>query len=198
MKHCLSISRLDLLVCRLDALIDYLQAQGAAAFGGRVNTPKAPKLQAVPLSPSEGLAALQKAERLSRERFAIQSLLSAAKERHNLQGKELLKDAVLRQLSSLQGILETQGPRRRAEQDGDAPVNLTVASLTPAQLQALQADISRLQLELVGLYDALGWIKASLVEVALSAEVGPLADEVLGKSRGTCTRYRCPQAAQCA
>lgn len=196
MKHRLSISRLDLLVCRLDAWIDDLNACAAQTLGGGVGDSLAKRPIERQWPDLDSLAALQKAERLARERVALQSRLSAEKELHDLNGKEQLKDTLLRQVGILQGILEAHAARTDPRAPGHPAQQLP--ALTPEQVQTLEADVSRLKLELVALYDALVWVKALTLQVEVSADVNPLVDEVLGKSRGSCTRYQCPQAAQCA
>lgn len=196
MNYRLSISRLDLLVCRLDALIDELQTQGSTALGRPVSAPIATSM-VVPLSTQDGMAALQKAERLSRERVVLQARLSEQKDLLQIHTKEQLKETLTQHLGVLQGILASQGEPTQGEPPARDPA-LDTGPLPPEQWEVLKFDISRLQLELLGLYDSLTWTKSTLVDVECSDELAPLVDEVSGKSRGTCPRYRCPKSAQCA
>ena len=197
MNYRLSISRLDLLVCRLDALIDELQTQGSAALGRPVSAPPAHSAAAVPLLTQDGMTALQKAERLSRERVVLQARLSEQKDLLQIHTKEQLKETLTQHLGVLQGVLAGQGAPAQGEPSAQDPA-LDTGPLSPEQREVLKFDISRLQLELLGLYDSLIWTKSTLVEVECSDELAPLVDEVSGKSRGTCPRFRCPKSVECA
>lgn len=180
MKQHVSISRLHKLADRLKAKITELNAEATTKLGlalWRQGVVTEAQVNRAVAQSQLGLTAMHDAERLSRVLSDIRTTIAVQNERLGINAKLALQDALNRQLAVMKSVVagsDTMLLDEVAVGQATGDYGLSVANLSAAQVEALKADIARLQREVFGLSDEVAEANATRVELELADDVAAL------------------------